>query len=198
MAVAPIIGIPCKIEAGDAVSFLLSYTSYPASTFAGSFVLSMGTIAPVITAATASGDNFLVTLSSTATAPIVPGNYEWAFYVTQSGNRYTAQNGVISVLPNLAVAASPSTAQNMLTALNAAITALASSKNQSVSFNGQSFTKRDMKSLLEQRVLLQAEVMREQAALARQRGGPDPGRIAIEFVPQENQNFLFYPGPYRP
>lgn len=197
MSQQPLTGVPRQIEAGNYVAFTLTPPDYPASTWAGSFVLSTGTLLPVATAATPQGDSFLVTLTSSVTAQLAAATWEWAFYATQSSQRYTACNGVMTVLPNLSVQSAPSTAQALLTLLETAITKLAANPNQSVNFNGQSFTKRDMKSLLEQRVQLQAEVYRQQAALARQRGGRDPNRIAIEFLPQTDSHLRYDQGfPY--
>lgn len=198
--VTPVSGVPLTIEAGNFVSFTETLTAYPASLWTMAFVLSSGSLAPISTAATANGDDFLVTLSGTVTNSLAQGRWEWAEYVTASTERTTARNGVLTVLPNLATQATPSAAQAMLTALETAITSLASSKFQSVNFNGQSYSRRDMKSLLDQRVLLQAEVIREQNRLAVARGARDPYRIGIEFVPQDNgEGLRFGQGwPYRP
>lgn len=197
MSQTPLTGVPRRIEAGNSVAFTETLMNYPASAWGMSFVLSMGTLAPVVTAATVQGDTFLVTLSTSATAALAAGEWEWAQYVTQTGIRLTAKTGTIQVLPNLAVQAPPSIAQSLLTLLETTITKLAANPNQSVNFNGQSFTKRDMKSLLEQRVQLQAEVLRQQAALQAQRDGIDPNRIAIEFAYQNDSHLRYRQGyPY--
>lgn len=64
-------------------------------------------------------------------------------------------------------------AQDILDALEATILKLAGGSNQTVSFNGQSFTKKDLKSLTEQRTYWKAEVLRGQAV---------PTRFQIGFV----------------
>lgn len=69
-------------------------------------------------------------------------------------------------------------AQDILDALEATILKLASGANQTVNFNGQSFTQKDMKSLTEQRTYWKAEVLRLQAASA-----DPPQRFQIAFVP---------------
>lgn len=77
-------------------------------------------------------------------------------------------------------------AQDILTALEATILKLASGTNQSVNLNGQSFTKKDLKSLTEMRAYWKAEVLREEAALLD--SGNKDGRIRIAFV-GNNQPF---------
>jgi hypothetical protein len=188
MAIAPTVGVPSVVEAGNYVSFTEEFPEYPVATWGSIFVISTATV-PFVTTATISGASFLYTLATTPELPV--GNADWAIYATKDGRRVTVKNGTLTVLPNLATPATASAAQAMLTALEATITSLAGSKNQSVTFNGQSFTKREMGSLLTQRVQLQAEVIRERAALARARGGLDPGRIAIEFAPPNGGNVSF-------
>lgn len=55
-------------------------------------------------------------------------------------------------------------AQDILDAIEATILKLASGANQTVNFNGQSFTQKDMNSLSQQRTYWKAQVLREQAA----------------------------------
>jgi hypothetical protein len=70
-------------------------------------------------------------------------------------------------------------AQDILDALEATILKLASGANQTVNFNGQSFTQKDMKSLTEQRTYWKAQLLREQAATST---APQQ-RFQIGFVP---------------
>lgn len=71
-------------------------------------------------------------------------------------------------------------AENILSALEDTILKLSSGTNQSVNFNGQSFTKKDLKSLTEMRAYWKAEVLREQS-LNSDTANRD-GRIRIAFT----------------
>lgn len=78
-------------------------------------------------------------------------------------------------------------AQDILDALEATILKLASGANQTVNFNGQSFTQKDMKSLTEQRTYWKAQVLREQAAAP----GATAARYQIGFV--QSRRLIFPP-----
>jgi predicted aminopeptidase len=97
-----------------------------------------------------------------------PGGHRWAlrFTETASGEIEDGETGSLRVLANVGIGQVKSAARLALDECNTAITTLAASTNSSVSFNGQSFTKKDMGALLRQRQLLQAEVHREQQAEA--------------------------------
>jgi hypothetical protein len=58
------------------------------------------------------------------TAPLLPGTYQWAAFVTKAGERYTADEGVLVVERNLSTAAAGdalSHAEKVLPIIEAAI-----------------------------------------------------------------------------
>ncbi len=193
MPLPPINGVPLQIEAGNSVSFLLQYSLYPVGTYTLTFVLTQGAAAPIPTVATTSGTSFLVTLSTTATAAFLAGNWPWIAYASATGVRKTADQGTLQVLPNLAAAQTPSFAQTMVTALQTVLTTFASTDKKEVDFQGQKFVRQDMKQYQEQYAFWKAIVASEQAALARALGGGDPSRVATVFVPAAG---IGIPGPY--
>ena len=103
-SVATTSGVPLTIEAGNEVHFTVNYPDFPVGTWTAAFVIVLSTGTPSSTAATTSGSDFLVTLTSAVTAALAPGDYQYAVYVTSSSQRTTAETGKISILPNLAVA----------------------------------------------------------------------------------------------
>ena len=186
-------GVPAQFESGNTVPFTMTLPSYPPGTWTLAFVLSSGTTAPVSTAATTSGTDFLVTLSAAVTAALTPGVYQWAAYVSTSSQRTTASTGTLTVLPNLAVTQTASFAQSMVTALQTVLATFASTDKKEVDFNGQKFVRQDMKQYQEQFVFWKAQLLSEQSALAAQRGEGTGGRIAAKFLPSSDVSPIYNP-----
>lgn len=182
MSVAIQTGVPVKIEAGNTVKFTETLTDYPGSAWTMQFVLSQSGSTPLVVDAVSSGDIFTITLTGDQTKNLKTGQWDWAQYVTSQDERTTAKTGVLNVLPNLAAPIQPSVAAQMLNAINAAILKLSSGTDSKVNFNGQQFEKKDLKSLLESRVQIQAEVAREQQKEDALRGRGTSGRIPIAFT----------------
>lgn len=181
MALTPETGTPSTFESGNTVLFTESFADYPVGTWTDSFVLSLNGGTPVATAATTSGSLFLVTLSAAVTAALTPGIYDYAHYVTSGSERATAKTGTLKVLPNLAVAQTPSFAAAQVTLLKVALAALNTTDKVSVNFNGQSFTRANIAEYQKQLIYWEARVIRENAERDAARGTSTGGRIAISF-----------------
>ena len=185
-------GVPSSIEAGDEYHFTVNYPSFPVGTWTAVFVMAKGTGTPVSTAATTSGNDFLITLTSAVTAALGvagTGEYQWAMYVTSSSQRTTADTGLITVLPNLAVARTPSFSEAQVTLLQGVLASFNATDKMKVDFNGQMFERAHIVDYQKQLVYYQAAVIREQQPLKAQRGEHTGGRIDPFFVPQ-------WTGPY--
>lgn len=166
-------------------------------------VLNNGIASPSSIAGTTSADgaSFDVTISATVSAGLANGPTTAIPLYTKISDTTVKEYGRASsttVFPAITATGSPSVTQQMLTALNAAIIKLSGSTNSSVSFNGQSFTKRDLAQLIAQRTNLQAQVIAEQNALLSARGGhPNDGRIQTQFAsPNGTYPPYGYPGIY--
>jgi hypothetical protein len=135
---------------------------------------------------TGSGSAFTFTI--TAAAAPKPGIYAWQEIVTRVSPSGTAviACGQMVVRPNMAATPTTSAAETMLAAINTAITTLTSTTKQSVSFNGQSYTNADIKSLKDERTRLQAEIRREKQRLLALSGcgGENDGNIVTIFQKQ--------------
>lgn len=194
-AVTTTAGIPAEIEAGNEYHFTVNYPDFPVGTWTAALVMVRGTGTPVSTAATTSGSDFLFTLTSTATAALgvsATGEYQFAVYVTSSSQRTTAETGIITVLPNLAVAQTPSFAQAQVTLLQTVLAAFNATDKREVDFNGQKFVRAGVNEYQKQLVYYQAAVIREQQAQKAQRGEQTDGRVDVQFIPITGQFPTYY------
>jgi hypothetical protein len=168
MAVETQRGIPSVIQSGDTVNFAWNSSLYPPSAWSATIYLSRNGAMALSKAATEDGQDYEFTFTAIETAALVAGQYSYIVRYTETATSETetGERGQMLVTPNLAASQTASIAQQMLTALETAILALNTTANQSVSFNGQSFTKTDLGTLYRQRTLLQAEVAREKDALS--------------------------------
>lgn len=168
MAVETQRGVPSVIQAGDTINFALNNSLYPPAAWKATIYLHRNGSALLNKEATESGQDYNFTFSSAETAGLVSGqyNYQVRYKETATDETESGEYGHLLVRPNFASSQTASIAQQMLTALETAILALSTTANQSVSFNGQSFTKTDLNTLYAKRTLLQAEVMRENEAIS--------------------------------
>lgn len=184
MAVTASGEVPQYIQSGDTTRFTWSSGEHPASSWSAVFYLSKdGTTASANSAAAESGSSYTVTMSAATTAALSAGVYQWFIRYTETatGEIETGEQGVLQVVQNLAATPSATAAQAMLTALETAITSLAAGTNSSVSFNGQSFTKKSLGELLRWRDHLKAEVIRERQAIEIIRGSGSRNSFQVRF-----------------
>lgn len=185
MAVDTQSGVPCKFRSGDTVRFSYINSDHPASSWSAQFCLSRNGTAVSPVSATESGDEYIFTLSAATTAALSAGTYKWMIRYTETSSSEveTGEQGILDVLPNLATSQSASTAQALLTLCEAQLTALLASGDTfaSVSFNGQSYSKRDIGQLMAQRDRLRAEVISERRAAALAAGENDGTVFQVRF-----------------
>ncbi len=183
MAVTTLSNLPEVIEGGSTYIWALAFTGYPVGTWNCDFVLQISGSPPIVLRADTSGINFLFTLSTAATAAIPQGQYTYAYYVTEiaTGQRTTAQTGILQVIPDLTQTAPQSTAAVMLANVEDAITKLTKNQFSSVSVGGVTYTRAELGSLLASRTRLQAEVIREQNTAKAFRGIDTSGVVATRF-----------------
>lgn len=183
MAVETLTGIPDSFESGDTVIFTEAFSDFPATAWGATLYLTRAGSTTVSSAAASSGNNFLFTLSAATTAAIAAGYWNYAIYVveTATSQRATAKTGRIAVLQNLAVTPTATYAQTMVTTLQTALSSLAASGNNSVSFNGQSYTRANISDYQKQLTYWQARVIKEQNDLAALRGTANTGRVETRF-----------------
>jgi len=103
----------------------------------------------------------------------------------------TVSGGKTRVIPNLSVAGTPTTAQQMVTLLTTAIKALAATQNKQVNINGQEFQRQDLKQYQEQLVFWQAQVISEKRSEDAARGAQLDGMYPARFKESDSSNYPY-------
>lgn len=170
MALTALTIFPQSITAGDTTRLQLSLPNAPASGFTATLILNQPGSAAVTCAGTASGSNFLFTITAAQSAAMATGAWTWQARATEtaSGDVTTALAGDFTLLANPASTLTKSNAQQQLDAANAALLLLAANPDASASFNGQTVTSVDIPKMLgvvRNLKALVAEELNEQAGL---------------------------------
>ena len=92
---------PASVTAGDTITWQKSLADFPAGTYTLKYRL-LNAAGKIDITATASGTDYLVSVSSTTSATYTAGDYDYLAWVEKSGERYSVGSGRITVLPNLA------------------------------------------------------------------------------------------------
>lgn len=177
--------IPDAITAGEAQAWAETLSDYPVASYAVAYKFAGQTPQDGWqTFAIAGAESATALYTFTFAATVKPGVYQWERQITRSSDSTmrTDAVGTLIVRANLATTPTTTTAQTMLTALEAAITTLSGTVNSSVSFNGQSYSKANLAELLAKRTMLQAEVYREREAIAALSGESSGRRVAVRFA----------------
>ncbi len=196
MGVISLTSFPCSFESGNTYIVTLPLQgqtqAYDPAVWTAKIWLGLNGATPTGITATSSGQNFIFTFSATATAALPPGDYQYAIYVTDAGNeRETALTGGIEILPNLAAAITPSFAQAQVTLLEGVLAAFNATDKQSVSLNGQSFARADIKTYQSQWSFWKSQTITEQHIAAARRGE----NVRNDFAPHFGEPGL--PSPFR-
>lgn len=164
---------PKSFIAGDTVKWTKSLAAYPADE---SWVLTYefrGIASRQTVTCTASGADHLATISASASAAFLPGEYQVTARASKAGDVYTAWRGRITVEQNPSVGTSGvdtrTTAKKLLDAVEHALEGVATREEKSYSISPAGGTGRQIEFcsidvLLAARSRLQAEVRREQQA----------------------------------
>ncbi len=180
-------GIPGSFTSGESIVWTDTLPDYPTGTYTVAYNFAAHwTPVDGYESFTVSGTGVgtVWTFTMPTSTPPKAGKYAWQKLVTRVSDSLKAQltSGVITVIPNLSTAPTTSTAATQLAAIQTAITTLTSGSAQSVSFNGQSFTKKDLSKLLDDRTRLEAQVIRENRLLAALAGNPYDTNIETQFT----------------
>lgn len=182
MAFEALSSIPCEFESGNSVTITMPLPDVSPSEGAATLYLSLNGTAVTSFAATEGATDFTFTISAAASAALAPGVYDWAIYFVYTGTQRISQGtGKVRVTANLAASQTPSFAQAQVTLIETALATINASPNQSVSFNGQSYTRSTRKDLMDQYTFWKARVISEQRAAARARGECVPSTYAPTF-----------------
>lgn len=176
---------PTTFTAGDTVAWIKTLDDYPASagwTLAYAFINSA---AKFTITASASGDDYSVTVAAATSAAYTSGTYTWVATVTKASERYTVGTGSAVVQPNLAAASTYDTRSAARKALDAADLALATygakAYLQSYEISGRSQRFQDPGAFMAWRDKLKAEVRREENAAAIAAGRRPRNQVLARF-----------------
>ena len=180
---------PAEIVSGD--TLIWKRTDLGTDYANGSHTLSYkarleGTGATVITiTASASGDDYLVSVAAGTTASYSTGVYRWQAYITRTSDsaRVTVDSGTFEGLPNRAAnTADPrSHAKTMLDKIESVLSGRADGDVASYSINGRSLTKIGVEELMAWRDRYRAEYLREVRAERRDNGQGTGSTVLARF-----------------
>lgn len=175
---------PASIIAGDTAKWLKTLADYPASAGWALVYTLINATGKITLAATAQGDDHLVTAPATTTNGWAAGAYEWRAQVSKAGEVYTVGSGRITIAPSFGADTldSRTPARVMLEAVEAVMLKTATSNVQEYEIAGRRLKHYTMGELLQLRDRLKNDVRREEAAqqIANGTGGV-PGRIFVRF-----------------
>ena len=181
MTIEALTSIPATVRAGDSISWLLSYGSYPASAGWTLAITLINHDGKETLTGTASGDDYAVTVTAATTAGWDAGVYAWAALLTLGAERVTAGTGQLEVLANLAALTTHdrrTLAEVCLANIEAVIQGKATADNLEYSINNRSLKRYTWSELLAARTHFKAEVVRERRAAS---GKTTSGRVAVRF-----------------
>ena len=108
--------------------------------------------------------NYAVAVAANKTAPLLPGTYQWAAFVTKAGERFTADEGVLVVERNLSTAAAGdalSHAEKALPIIEAALAGRLTADIESYQINGKAVVKISIPDLKKLRKQYRTEIWRQ-------------------------------------
>lgn len=141
--------LPSSFVSGDALRVTLADSNYPSTLWTLKVWFQTATATTEFTATAGPSTSFSLYITSAQSAALASGKYRVGLVFTEiavPNDRATGETEYdVTVLANPAVARPKSQARKILEAMEAAMLLLSSGSNASVSFNGQSFTKRNLK-----------------------------------------------------
>lgn len=162
---------PCNFTQGDSVAFTVGAEGYPSSAWTLKFIVisQTGQIAAQVTAA-ADADNisFDVALTTTQTAAIAPGRYNWRYVLTEGSQRVT-----VNSVRATEIFVAPDPLQNLpqtpemirLASVQTALAKLAANPLTSTSVDGQTWTQGNIASYRDEEDRLQVIVWNQMRKL---------------------------------
>lgn len=163
MAIETTDGVPVFLTAGDAASFRVSDSTFAAPDWSAQLVIhdSAGNVRTFDAADDGSGHLF--TLSNANTLTLKPGAGKMSLIYSDGTHRQSAGFREIFIMGDPTKPGAKSTAQKIVDELEAAILKVSGSTNAAVSFNGHSYTKKDLGEMTRILTFWKARVIRENA-----------------------------------
>ena len=176
---------PASLRAGDFITWTKSLGDFPANQgWALTYTLINRTTKLTVTAV-ASGADFLVSIPASTTTGYAVGQYQWMARVSKATEIYTVDQGLLTVLPNLAALTTldfRSHARTMLEAIEAAYEGRASRIQLEMEINGRRVRELTPADLILWRNFYKSEVAKEDKAETFARLGINTRRIGVRFT----------------
>lgn len=176
---------PQSFRSGDLLTWTKSLADYPASAGWSLAYTLINAAAKVTINASASGDEFLVSVPAATTAGYAAGVYQWMARVTKATEIYTVGSGSMEILPNLSALTTydgRSHATVMLEAIEAAMEGRASVLQLKYQIGDRSIEYMSPGDLIKWRSFYKAEVAKEADAASLARTGLNRRRIGVRFA----------------
>lgn len=181
-------GEPLEIVAGDFIQWKVSdlVDDYPTDSYTLTYTARVsGARDEFQIVATGQSTHYLVTATSSASAPYSPGIYQWQKEIVRNSDaaRIVLGRGTFTVKADLDVAGSDtrSHAELMVGKIESVLSGKADSDVSSYSIAGRSLTKMSFVELLDARDYYRAEAMREKATEDAQNGRKGTSTIKVRF-----------------
>lgn len=173
---------PAALLAGDTAKWLKTLPDYPASE-GWTLTYTLVSAANRITfSASASVDDYLVTVTAATTAAWMAGAYEWRAQVSKAGEVFTVATGTVTVQPSFGAAVdSRSHARKVLSNIEAYLENSGNLSAASYEIAGRKLQRISLPELIALRDKYKGEVIREDAAANVGRGLPDRRRVLVRF-----------------
>lgn len=148
MAVEALTQFPRSFISGDTVRVTISDGDYPSSLWS-LVVYLIGTAVDDFTASQISGDQFELVIPANDSDDILPGTKRVVFTYTEtsSSEKQSVEMGKTYVYADPSESPTATQAQTTLAAMKTALASLAAGTTSTVNFNGQSFTRKNLKDL---------------------------------------------------
>lgn len=176
---------PSEFRAGDTVKWQRTLSDYPASAGWSLSYRLINAAGKIDIDASASVDDHLVSVASTASAAYAVGAYDWVAYVEKAGERYTVGSGRITIRPDLAAQSAGydarSTARKLLDAVEAVLANRATRADLEYEIAGRRMKSMSHADLLAARDKLKREVAAEEAASRIAAGMGSGRRVFVRF-----------------
>jgi hypothetical protein len=180
---------PETVVAGDFIQWKRTDlgADYPNTAYTATYVarITGGGNTEVQVTGTASGSDYLFTVSSTTSADFVAGLYHWQLEIKRNSdnNRIVVDRGYFNAIADLDVnGADPRThAEIMVAKIESILAGKADSDVASYSVAGRSLTKMSFRELIEARDYYRSEVRKEQIAERVRRGQSTGATVQVRF-----------------
>ncbi len=178
--------VPTIWNAGDTLKWDVSIPDYPADDgWTLTYEVKSKTSSISTITASADGEAYTVTVGAATSSGYSPGEYQYAAYVTKSGERFTVDTGRIKILKDFEDAGNydgRDHAEVVLDAIEAVLETRATKDQESYSIAGRSLSRTPIEDLLALRDRYKAEVVANRRADQISRGLGSSARIRTRFI----------------